>query len=313
MRSGFVFTRSWIVLAMCAVLSLWAQAAADSAEEIVRFTPATKEQSAAADIEYKKTADEVAEKLHVHFQTLVTPHFLVFTDWDEREFSFLKENVEEAYTAVCRQFNASERDNVFIGHLPIYMFATQDDFENFSEKIDHMKRNKLIAGYFRGDSTGVGHMAMWKPDIKSAGGNIPAAERAWAYVLTHEFTHAYVARYRTNVFLPRWVNEGLAEVVAYRQFPRANIYDFAHRMAANGYSLNTLFAHKDITSFGAQDYPIAQTVVEAMLHDDPQMFLKFFNDLKDGMDIDDALAKEYHTNEGGLQRAWKIYALSLRG
>jgi hypothetical protein len=54
-------------------------------------------------------------------------------------------------------------------------------------------------------------------------------------------------------------------------------------------------------------------VVEAMLHDDPQMFLKFFNDLKDGMDIDDALAKEYHTNEGGLQRAWKIYALSLRG
>jgi hypothetical protein len=280
---------------------------------IVHYTPATKEQAKAANEQYRKQADEIASKMHLHFETLETDHFLVFTDWDPREFHFLKENVEGAYTAVCRQFDASPNENVFIGKLPIYMFAEQLDFEKFGEKFDEMKRNKLILGYYRSDTSGIGHMAMWKPDVAAADGDVHLAERQWAYVLTHEFTHAFVARYRTNVFLPRWLSEGVAEVVAFRQFPRANIYDFAHRMAANGYEIDKLFEHKDLAKFGPEDYPIAQTVVEAMLHDNPKVFLKYFNDIKDGMDPDDALEKEYHTNETGLQRAWKKYALTLRG
>jgi hypothetical protein len=251
--------------------------------------------------------------MQLHFEAMETDHFLIFTDWDPREYHFLKENVEAAYAAVCHQFDASPNENVFIGKLPIYMFDRHADFERFSSDIDHLTLSKLVAGYYSGDSTGTGHMAMWKPDVAAAGGNIHRAERAWAYVLTHEFTHAFVARYRTNVFLPRWLSEGVAEVVANRQFPKPNIYDFVHRMAANGYKIERIFEHKDLASFTANDYPIAQTIVEAMLHDNPRIFLNYFNDIKDGMDPGEALKKEYHTDNDGLQKAWKSYALTLRG
>ena len=280
---------------------------------IVRYTPASKQEAQAAIDQYKKDAAQVAEHLHLHFEAMETDHFLIFTDWDPREYHFLKENVEAAYTAVCHQFDASPNENVFIGKLPIYMFSSHPDFEKFSAEIDHIKLSKMVAGYYSGDSSGVGHMAMWKPDVEAAGGNVHLAERQWAYVLTHEFTHAYVAHYRTNVFLPRWLSEGVAEVVANRQFPKANIYDYVHRLAASGYKIERLFEHKDLASFTANDYPIAQTIVEALVHDDPRVFLKYFNDNKDGMDPDDALKKEYHTDSDGLQKAWKSYALTLRG
>src|SRR5205807_414714 len=63
------------------------------AEKVQKFTPATKEESDAAIAEAKKDATVVADKMRVHFQTLETRHFLIFTNWDEREYVFLKENV----------------------------------------------------------------------------------------------------------------------------------------------------------------------------------------------------------------------------
>ena len=188
--------------------------------EIKRFTPVTRQEAEAAIAEYRRTGAEVGERMKIKFDVLETPHFLIFTDWDPREYNFLKENVELAYTCVSTQFEIPVSQNVFLGKLPIYMFKKKEEFGKYSKEFDNLDSSKL-AGYYMGNSLGIGHMAMWKPDLKAANNDVHLAEWQWGYVLVHEFTHAFIARYHTNVFIPRWLNEGIAEVVANRQFPRA--------------------------------------------------------------------------------------------
>jgi hypothetical protein len=155
-------------------------------------------------------------------------------------------------------------------------------------------------------------MVMWKPDISAAGGDVHAAEREWAHVLVHEFTHAFVARYRTDAQMPRWLSEGVAEVVAADKFPRANLHAYVRRMVGQGKGITKMFADKDFNSFTAEDYPFAQTVVETLVVGDPRAFLRYFNDIKDGMEPDAALEKEYHTDRKGLEEAWKKYMKTVR-
>ena len=101
-----------------------------------KFLPATAAESQAGITRAKAIAAAVAEAMGVTFETLDTDHFLIFTDWDKREHTFLKNNMERAYDAVCKQFNVSRRENVFAGKLPVYMFATQKEFQNFAKTRD---------------------------------------------------------------------------------------------------------------------------------------------------------------------------------
>jgi hypothetical protein len=281
---------------------------ANAKEKPQKFVPATKEQAATAIAAAKKKATEVEKTMGVTFGTIESPHFLIFTDWDKREYDFLRTNCEGAYEAVSRQFQIPVSENVFIGKLPVYMFTKHRDFLKYAKDLDQFDAPDTVAGYYQGNSLGFGHMAMWKPDIAAANGDVHLAEKRWAYVLTHEFTHAFVARYRTNAFIPRWLNEGVAEVVASRQFPRPGIYPFVRDRASKKKSIQDVFVDKG--SLAGDDYPVVQTVVETMLKGNPQAFLPYFNDIKDGIKPDDALEKNYKTNLAGLEAAWRKYIVN---
>jgi hypothetical protein len=272
-----------------------------------KFVAATKEQSDAAIAAAKKRGAEVEDVMKVKFGIIESPHFIIFTDWDKREYDFLRSNMEAAYEIVSRQFEIPVKDNVFIGKLPVYMFAKQEDFQKFSRDADGSEAPANVLGYYMGNNLGFGHMTMWKPKPGSTKKETSDAERKWATVLTHEFTHAFVARYRTNNFIPRWLNEGLAEVVAHKQFPRAYpIYPYVRdRQTTRGGSIQDVLTDKGMLS--GDDYPVAQTVVETLLVGQPKSFLPFFNDIKDGMSAEEALQKEYKTDLKGLENNWKQY------
>jgi hypothetical protein len=233
-----------------------------------------------------------------------TPHFLIFTDWDPREYEFLKTYVEAAYAAVSRQFDIPVKENVFVGKLPVYMLNRQQDFLNFARQIDQFPANDQVAGYYWGRTDGIGHLVMWKPDLKMAGNNVHVAEVQWAYVLTHEFTHAFVARYRTNAPIVTWLNEGVAEVIASSQFPRRDAQEFAARMARQHASIASIFTESHPSG---EWYPVMRTLVETLIARDRKAFLAMFDDLKEGMPIEEALQKHYHWTLPMLEAAWRQY------
>jgi uncharacterized membrane protein len=278
-------------------------------EPVVKYQKSTPEEDAQAIKAYQQRGNEIAERLGLKWVELQTPHFIIFTDWDRREHKFLERNLEAAYAAVSRQFDIPVKENVFVGKLPVFMFNRRTDFARFARDFDHISVGTSIAGYYAGRDDGTGHMAMWKPDVEASGGNIRDAEIQWAYILTHEFTHAFIARYRTNARIPRWLNEGMAELIASHEFPRPEARRYARRMAtASG--LEYIFDDDIIP--GGSAYPIMMTAVEMLIREDRRKFIRMFNEIKDGAEPEDALRKHYGVGYIGLVEAWRKYAITLK-
>ena len=273
---------------------------------ILSYQPATKQEHAEALAAYRKTAAILADHLSLKMTDFETDHFLVFTDWDPREHAFLKKNLELAYTTVSKQFAMNPRDNVFVGKLPIYMFSKREQFTTFAVRFDGFPAGRGVGGYFHATlpERGIGHMAMPKPDFEKYA-DTREAERMWAYILTHEFTHAFVARYRTNTDVPRWLNEGVAEVIASRTFPDKDRGDWAILMTQ---VKSIQYVFDDNGPKTGMEYPVMQTLVETLLAEKPaRTFLAFFNDIKDGMNDQEALKKHYKMDFHTLEAAWRAY------
>jgi len=281
---------------------------ATTATTVEKFQKATPEEDDKAIGTAQRIAKAVGDHLKINFAEIQTPHFIIFTDWDPREFSFLKDNCEGAYAAVSKQFDIPVKENVFIGKLPVFMFARQSDFRKYAATVDNFPVPENVAGYFTAHGDGTGHMVMWKPDVKKWG--VREAEKHWAYTLTHEFTHAFVSRYRTNRNIPRWLNEGLAEVIAYNQFPITQAHLAAKMQATERFDFTALFDDEKMP--GGDMYPVMQTMVEAMIRDNRKAFLQMFDDIKDGMDPQDAMKKNYNAGYKQWEGAWRNYAKRLQ-
>jgi hypothetical protein len=274
----------------------------------VKYIKSSPEEDAAAIAHAQKMADEISTTMKLKFTELQTPHFIIFTDWDPREFEFLKRNIEDAYGAVSQQFDIPVKENVFVGKLPVFMFSQQNDFLKYAGEYDEMPPNKMLLGYYAGHGDGTGHMAMWKPSTKALGmpgQNRQQMELQWAYTLTHEFTHAFVDRYKSNRPIPRWLNEGLAEVIAQRQFPKPETRTIARDMASENTPIDFLFDDNQMPS--GEYYPVMQTMVQMLI--DRKNFLVFFDSIKDGMPAEEALFHYYNLTYSTMPTAWRKYAM----
>ena len=263
-----------------------------------RATPAEYDR---AITDARKMARKVGSDFNVHFSAIETPHFLIFTDWDPQEYQFLKTNFEDAYKAVTEQFNIPYSDNVFIGKLPVLMFARFADYAHLTDSIGFYgkKVDRNLRGYYEGSSDGSGRMVMYKP----AGEDTQQAELQWAHALVHEFTHAFVARYHSNARVPRWLNEGVAEVIAAQHFPFEITYPFAKRMAAEHRSAGTLFDDKVMPT--GDWYPVMQTMVQFLIARNKDDFLKMFDAIKAGTAGEEALQKFYSLDYSSLMSSWR--------
>ncbi|MGF1633721.1 MAG: peptidase MA family metallohydrolase [Phycisphaerae bacterium] len=276
------------------------------------FELSTPEQDAEAMAAARQQAARVAERFEITLTEIETAHFILFTDWDAREHAFLEKNFEGAYRAVAQQFDLPHTQNIFVGKLPVFMFDTQRNFTRFAEEIDGLPIPGNVAGYYADRGQGFGHMVMWKPDARLHGGDIRLAERMWAYTLTHEFTHAFVARYRSNARIPIWLNEGIAEVVASSQFDLRDrwAYQMAGDIARSGRPIAGLFEADMRPDEGG--YAVVRTLVEFLARGNKKKFIAFFNDIKAGKEPEEALMDHYNTNFMGLEVAWRQWAKSLR-
>ncbi|MEM6315876.1 MAG: hypothetical protein AAF743_17435, partial [Planctomycetota bacterium] len=250
---------------------------------------------------WAKAVAEDVEKLRTEIGwqagTFETEHCLVFTDWPADEHAFMAHNLEAAYAAVCQLFEIPLDADVMVGKLPVFMFNDREMYNTWVRRQGLDGRFLQSAGLFWGYSDGRGMLVMWKPDYPrdSRGGAtkqaIKRAEDRWAAVLAHEFTHGFIHRYRSNRFIPSWLNEGTAETVRHALFPSDYSYQRAREAAASGRSIQHMFVKGAPTQF--EDYPIAHTIVEMLIREDPQRFRNVIHRIKAGEEMEAVLKAEY--------------------
>jgi len=284
-------------------------ASKDAAEPEAKYKKATPAEAAKAMVEARAEAAEVAKTLGIKFKEIETDHYLVFTDWDPREYEFIKTNVEAAYAAVTRQFDIPVKENVYLGKLSCFMFSTHESFAAFANKVDRDPSSADAAGYYSYKYTGKrsirGYMVMSKLDERYTLGNVNTAKRMWGYVLTHELTHSFVQRYISDRDMPSWLNEGIAEVVGSSCFPR-DVKADARKMALQEKSFSALFKD-DAGNQKAEMYPVMRTLVETLILKDRKAFLHFFDDIKKGATTAESLQTNYKWTFDDLEKYWRRY------
>jgi hypothetical protein len=271
-----------------------------------KYRPATPEQHAKAIDDARRTAAGVADELGVKFAEIQTDHFLIFTDWDPRDHPFLKQNLEDSYALVSRQFEMSPRDNIFIGKLPVYMYASKQVYIKHTVAVDMKPDLAFTLGYYGQSSAGTGRMVMWKP-VAEGKTTLDQARREWARTLTHEFVHAFFGRYRSNVHIPSWLNEGTAEVIAEQVYKRETARAWARHHAQETADVSMIFS--DQIKSGDM-YPVMMSMVECLIAQDRAAFIRMFDLIKDGAKPEDALRQCYGIDYKGLDKAWRRHALT---
>ncbi len=282
-------------------------------DAIVQYTIPTREENEAQITLSRNRAAEAERALDTKFTEIQTDHFLIFTDWDKAEHAFLKEKCESAYSVLAKQFQQPVKGNVFVGKLPIFMFATQKGFLRFAREFDEFGAGETVLGYFINSSTEQGHMAMWKPAVGTgigAGGSTQDAARRWARTLVHEFAHAFISRYKSNARIPRWLNEGTAELIAEAALPTNNYHGRARAAAQEAVDVMPLFDDSNMPS--GYYYPVMMTMAECLQKQDTKKFLALFDEIKAGTKPEDALKKVYGITQLKLAEGWSKYAKALR-
>jgi hypothetical protein len=272
-------------------------------QPVALYRAATPGEGQLAINQAREVALRMEKKIGHRLRELETEHFIIFTDWQRSDYAFLEDQLEEGYKVVAPYFKASVHDNVFVGKLPVYMFRLRGDLMGFAEEFDGFDANG-VAGYFASNAKSEnGHLAMYEPERR---GDTADLRRRWAYVLLHEFSHSFVHRYRSNVRLPKWLNEGMAEVIASRQFPdvRKDAVADAREAARSGRSLKKLLDARR-GAVAAEDYPVARSLVEFLIARDRPKFLPFIDAIKAGARPEDALVKLYGLDYAGLEAAWR--------
>lgn len=299
--------RYWMA-AVGVVLSLVLPAVADDSPITItvptaKYVKATPEEAAEVDDFAAKTSAAILQRYSVQFTRLETPHFQIYTDWSPSDYSGLKREFETAYSTVSNQFNIPSTENIFLGKLPCFVFSTFGGFAKFSKDFVGMGDiSPDVQGYYGGNK-GFGYMCVYKPQDAYSGSNRDDKIRFWEYVLTHEMTHAFVARYVSNRRVTTWLNEGIAEVVASSRIPR-NIHDALKEADKKYKNFDKLFADND--EFRSPDlYPVMNTMVQVLVHRSKTAFIKMFGEIKAGKPVDQALMDNYHWTYAQLEAAWR--------
>jgi hypothetical protein len=102
----------------------------------------------------------------------------------------------------------------------------------------------------------------------------------------------------------------MAEYISYKHYPRKFPYPFAKYMAEKQFPFDSMFDDKKPP--GGEMYPVMQTMVEALIKDNPKGFIRMFNDIKDGVKPEDALWRNYHATYKDWEPAWRNYARKLK-
>ena len=275
---------------------------ADSAE-LARFQPVSDEQAQRAMAEADDDADRAMQRLGINARRLETDHFVVYTDWHPEDDQFLVDSLEQAYRLVAGEFGIPASEHIFVGKLPVYMFDEHGTFMRYAKELDgHAEFRESVAGYYTSHSNGNGKLVMSKPRHLELYG-AEAARGVWRRNLTHEFSHAFFARYRSNAFVPRWLNEGLAEVIAQKVYPRPGALSTAKRIARNNQSIARIFDDRSLA--GPEMYPVMMTLVQALYEEDTAKFVEYINRIKAGENGQKALHELYDVDYRGLEAAWR--------
>jgi len=241
---------------------------------------------------YEQARRDINADLHL----VEGPNFLIFSAWPRGADARLREVCETMYTHLREKLAMPRAQPVWAGKLPVFTFEKVEDFRRFCGLVGEAGMRES-GGFTMQRADGFCYVALNKVHTRTH----------FYGLLVHEGTHAFLARYHTNGFLPEWVNEGLAELMSAELVPScaagARYVSATAEALRRGRDVSGIFREVTLGDF---EYGVAQSLVRFLLARSGSDFVKFLKLLKIGMDPSEALEKSYGLTGEQLQAEWKL-------
>jgi hypothetical protein len=250
-----------------------------------------------ADAWYEYIKENINDEAHF----TQTDHFWVYSTWNKSDTKGFHRALEKLYAALCKQFDIPKGQNIWAGKAAIFAFWKPEEYEKFCLNVMKSQTATKAAGF-------CGHRRGYVFVVLG-----PTRNKNWFYeLLTHETTHGFVARYKTNRPVPTWVNEGLAETMSSTLVAKSNAnhkLKLGHAGVLRGRSPLPVFKGVGLDPF---DYGVAQSMVRYLIARDRKAFIKFFNYMKVGKPQKTDDGKTITKPLSGEEALQEAYGLSYR-
>ena len=232
-------------------------------------------QTAASVQVLKQFAEQTRQQINDRLKLYETDYFLFYTDLNAAEARNWQNLLDRMYSRLLRMFDIPKDSNIWRGKALVFVFRAEADYHRF-QMLMHGTNSVGSAGMCHSFGNGFVHIAFFRqPD-----------EMKFAHVLVHESVHGFIHRYRSPVPVLSWVNEGLAEWIAFELVPTGA--SAAQQRADTQIPIEYLKEKRgfngmfDLPHIAGWQYPVALDLTRFMIDNKKAGYIKFFNAIKDG-------------------------------
>lgn len=253
-----------------------------------RYWPEIPEEEQAQYVaEQKDFLQDAKTKLGLPLELIETRYFLFYTDIPLNKVGVYVQYLDVMYENLTKAFDFPQGKNIWRGKCPVVAFQNKSDFMRFEADVMQAPADSSTQGRCHNFGDGRVVMACYKGD----------SESFFACVLVHETSHGFIHRYKSSVHIPPWINEGIADWVAgtvvgkFNDEMRRRQFEAVDRIRQSGTLGGSFFG--DDADLDRWQYGTASSLVEMLLRIDPKKYRKLIDNVKEGMESEDALRDAY--------------------
>lgn len=223
-------------------------------------------------------------------QLYETEHFLFTSNMPREQVGPYVAYLDRMHNWMCRLYGIPEGHKVWLGgKVPIFAFVEREQFESFEEKYFPESRQQLgsltnIYGLCHQSIRGEVVIACFRGDDANDFGQM----------LVHETSHGFIHRYKTKARLPNWVDEGMADLIGAEMVPASKtVSDREFKAVARLAQQPSLGGMLSAARIQPWQYGLASSLNRFLLQSNRQSYVRFIENLKEGLKWDEALRDAY--------------------
>ncbi len=234
--------------------------------------------------EYRSLIERSAEKFP-DLRTYDTDTVLFVSDIPPSEARPILVRLDALNRTLAEAFGFPSDHNIWRGKAVIFAFATREKFAEFERTIINYQQDvstvRALTHYRTDGRVIVVTIRDGRPDIHPQ-------------TVIHETTHGFTYRYLSDIQAPHWLREGLADWVADKVVPDVRFARDRRRVCAErdrrSPSLGGMLTAARISG---EQFGTAASIVDLLIKNDPLLFRRLYDGLKEGLTFEDSLMRSY--------------------
>ena len=227
------------------------------------------------------------KKINSRAHKIVTKHFIIWSTNPKSHDRKIIATHKKMYSLLSKRFQLKKGEHIWEGKLAVFACASRSDFKKMGPVLTYGSGTGSSAAGYQHNIGPLVYVSICAPR------KTREDKRFYAEILTHETSHAFIARFKSHVRIRSWLNEGIAEsnagAIVKNSFQSWRIKEAAKEVkAGKSHTLMQIINARSVP-LGQTSYGKAQLLVRFLMRKSPKKFVQFVDLIKQGKSEEEAL------------------------